>query len=88
MFHAGWMLACLDESEGVVKPKRLDDPDLSLENLIGEWPETAAVFLRHDMLCVGCLVNPFHSVKDACDEYDLNVETFYDELREAVKPLR
>lgn len=71
-----------------MKRKRLDDPDLTLDILIGEWPETAAVFMRHDMLCVGCLVNPFHSVIDACDEYDLKIDEFYEELREAVKSPR
>lgn len=66
-------------------PVRLDDPDLSLNDLMANWPETIAVFMRHKMLCVGCLVNPFHTVLDACREYDLNIEIFYAELRKAVR---
>jgi AGCS family alanine or glycine:cation symporter len=29
--------------------------------------------MRHKMLCVGCLVNPFHTVIDACAEYGLDI---------------
>ena len=50
------------------------------------WPETIPVFLRHKMLCVGCMVNPFHTVIDACLEYGLNVDDFFDELAEALNP--
>jgi len=60
--------------------KRFYDPDLPLDELLNDWPETKRVFFRHDMLCVGCLVTPFHTVTDACKEYGLNVDSFYSEL--------
>lgn len=60
----------------------ITDPDLCLEDLMTEWPQTISVFHRHRMLCVGCLVSPFHSVTDACREYHLNEEAFMCELRE------
>lgn len=63
-----------------MKQKRFDDPDLPLEELMRGWPETIPVFLRHKMICVGCMVNPFHTVMDACAEYGLNVDAFYEEL--------
>ncbi|MGA9410313.1 MAG: DUF1858 domain-containing protein [Roseobacter sp.] len=62
---------------------KLTDPDLALEDLMAEWPQTISVFLRHRMLCVGCMVSPFHTVTDACREYHLNEEAFYGELLEA-----
>ena len=64
---------------------KLDDPDLPLEDLMSLWPQTIPVFLRHNMLCVGCLIAPFHTVIDACAEYNLNVAAFYQELDAAVK---
>ena len=67
---------------------RLDDPDLPLEDLMARWPETIPVFIRHRMLCVGCLVSPFHTVIDACGEYSLDVDRFYRELTSAVTPSR
>lgn len=62
----------------------IDDPDMSLDALMTLWPETITVFLRHKMLCIGCLVNPFHTVIDACREYDLNEAAFREELHTAV----
>jgi len=64
--------------------KRLDDPDLPLSELMDRWPETIPVFLRHRMICVGCLINPFHTVVDACAEYGLDEDIFVAELRAAV----
>jgi hybrid cluster-associated redox disulfide protein len=64
--------------------RRIDDPDLPLEDLMSLWPETIAVFLRHNMLCVGCLVGPFHTVMDACAEYELDVDAFYAELKDSI----
>lgn len=61
----------------------LDDPDLPLADLMTHWPQTIPVFVRHKMLCVGCLVSPFHTVTDACAEYHLDEETFLAELMRA-----
>lgn len=60
------------------------DPDLSLNELMAEWPAVIPVFLRHHMLCVGCLVNPFHTVDDACAEYGLDRDAFEAELVAAI----
>lgn len=67
-----------------MRKPNLDDPDLELDTLMTQWPETIAVFLRHNMLCVGCMINPFHTVIDACLEYNLDEEEFRQELREAI----
>jgi hybrid cluster-associated redox disulfide protein len=62
---------------------RLDDPDLPLADLMREWPQTITVFMRYRMLCVGCLVSPFHTVTDACAEYQLDEDLFLAELMRA-----
>jgi hybrid cluster-associated redox disulfide protein len=64
---------------------RLDDPDLPLADLMRAWPQTIPVFVRHKMLCVGCLISPLHTVTDACAEYHLKEEDFLAELRQAAK---
>ncbi len=65
------------------KPK-LDDPDLPLADLISLWPETVPIFLKHGMLCVGCVIGPFHTIVDACAEYRLDQDSFLNELLVAV----
>ncbi|MFD0860523.1 DUF1858 domain-containing protein [Roseovarius aquimarinus] len=63
---------------------QLDDPDLPLADLMKYWPQTLPVFIRHGMLCVGCLIAPFHTVLDACVEYGLDEARFRAELFDAV----
>ncbi len=62
----------------------LDDPDLTLDVLMNNWPETISVFIQHHMLCVGCMICPFHTVIDACNEYHLDEDEFRAQLHRAV----
>jgi hybrid cluster-associated redox disulfide protein len=66
-----------------MRDARPDDPDLPLADLMSLWPKTIPVFVRHRMLCVGCLISPFHTVSDACAEYHLDEEAFVAELMQA-----
>ena len=61
------------------------DPYMPLADLLTKWPETIPVFMRHRMLCVGCYISPFHSVSDACAEYGLDEEKFFDELKAVIR---
>ncbi len=67
-----------------MRQQDLDDPDLTLDTLMTLWPETIAVFIRYNMVCIGCMVNPFHTVIDACLEYNLDERRFRADLHEAV----
>ncbi|MEO9898989.1 MAG: DUF1858 domain-containing protein [Paracoccaceae bacterium] len=67
-----------------MRQPKLDDPDLPLAEMMTHWPETIPVFIRHKMLCVGCLISPFHTIVDACAEYSLDEGDFLAELRDAV----
>jgi hybrid cluster-associated redox disulfide protein len=68
-----------------MRPPSLDDPDLPLAELMSQWPEMVQVFLRHHMLCVGCSVSPFHTLRDACHEYHLEEAAFRAELHESLR---
>ncbi|TFL17266.1 DUF1858 domain-containing protein [Jannaschia formosa] len=63
----------------------IDDPDLPLADLMSRWPAAIPVFLRHRMLCVGCLIAPFHTVTDACRAYGLDESAFLAELHRAAE---
>lgn len=62
----------------------MDDPDLPLATLFHRWPDAASVFFSHRMICVGCPIAPFHTVIDACVEYELDEALFRAKLRAAV----
>lgn len=67
-----------------MKRRPVDDPDQPLSMLMAHWPATIPVFLRHKMLCVGCAIGPFHTIVDACQEHDVDEDSFAAELRAAV----
>lgn len=66
-----------------MKHATIVDTDMPLADLMTRWPKTIPVFVRHRMLCVGCLISPFHTVVDACAEYGLDEDAFVAELLEA-----
>jgi hybrid cluster-associated redox disulfide protein len=53
---------------------------LIIEDVLTEWPQTAVVFQRHNMACVGCAVASFYSIADAADIYGLPLPQFLAEL--------
>lgn len=61
-------------------PQSTIGPELSLDEIMQRWPNTIAVFLRHKMLCVGCPIATFHTINNACREYDLDKDAFLKEL--------
>jgi len=65
---------------------RYDDPDLLLCDLMERWPETIPVFIRHKMLCVGCVITRYHTLADACQEYGLDKAEFLAEIGRAISP--
>jgi hybrid cluster-associated redox disulfide protein len=42
--------------------------DSVVDEIMTTFPRTIAVFLRHRMSCVGCLMGSFHTVADAAEE--------------------
>jgi hybrid cluster-associated redox disulfide protein len=58
--------------------------EMTVEDVLTEWPQTADVFNRHNMACVGCPVAPFYSVAEAVAVYALSLEEFAAELQQAI----
>ena len=61
----------------------INNPDMSLSDIMTRWPGTIPVFVRHKMLCVGCLISPFHTIPDVCAEYGLDEDSLLAELERA-----
>lgn len=58
--------------------------DMTVEDVLKRWPQTADVFNRRNMACVGCPVAPFYSVAEASAVYNLPLADFVEELEQAV----
>ena len=58
--------------------------DMTVEEVLTRWPESAAVFGRHNMACVGCPVAPFYTVSEAAVIYKLSAADFVGELEQVI----
>ncbi|HZG29396.1 hybrid cluster protein-associated redox disulfide domain-containing protein [Ensifer adhaerens] len=58
--------------------------DITLEQMMTEWPQTVAVLLRYRMLCVGCPISGFHTPVDAAREHEAELGRFEESLVEAI----
>lgn len=52
------------------------DEDMTMDEIMRQWPATIRVVLDYGMLCVGCPIAPFHTVEDAVREHDADGERF------------
>jgi hybrid cluster-associated redox disulfide protein len=59
-------------------------PQKSIEEVLTNWPETAVVFKRRTMACIGCPVSQFCTITDAAAVYNLPLEQFIAELENAI----
>jgi len=55
-------------------------PQKTIEEVLTNWPETAVVFKRRNMACIGCSVSQFCTITDAAADYNLPLEQFIAEL--------
>ena len=60
--------------------------EMTIDEVLTLWPETAGVFNAHNMACVGCVVAPFYTVADAATVYQLPTEEFVRELVKVLPP--
>lgn len=58
--------------------------DMIVEDVIARWPQTAVVFTRRNMACVGCPVSHLYSIAEAAAVYGLEVDDFVTELKRVV----
>jgi len=52
----------------------------TVAELLDQWPETAEVFHRNGMACVGCAVAPFYLIADVIEIYKLSRTEFLTEM--------
>jgi hybrid cluster-associated redox disulfide protein len=63
---------------------RVPIADMTVEEVLTRWPQTADVFNRRNMACVGCPVAPFYSIAEASAVYNLMLADFVEELEEVI----
>lgn len=56
------------------------DPDMTVDEIMRQWPATIRLFIQSRMLCVGCPIGIFHTMKDACEAYGIDEASFLRDL--------
>jgi hybrid cluster-associated redox disulfide protein len=60
--------------------------DLMVAEVLGRWPGTVPVFVRHRLACVGCIMAQFERLADVPRIYGLDEQGFLREVQQAVYP--
>jgi hybrid cluster-associated redox disulfide protein len=63
---------------------RIFDTEMSMDEVMREWPATIRVILAHGMLCVGCPIAAFHTVTDAAREHGIEEAELVRDLRAVI----
>lgn len=58
--------------------------NMSVKEILARWPQTARVFQRFNMACIGCVVAPYCTVAAAARDYDLPLEVFVAALEKVI----
>ena len=68
----------------MMRPTGINDPEMLLCDIMDRWPQTIPVFLKYKMLCVGCVITPYHTIRDACVQHDVLETRFRQDLLKAI----
>ncbi len=58
--------------------------DLTVEEVLERWPETAVIFRKYADACVGCNLAAFCTVEDAAREYDADLNCMMVDLQTSI----
>lgn len=60
-------------------------PQMTIARILEQWPETATVFLKYRLSCLGCSLNAFSTLEEGLRAHSLLAEPFLVDLRQAVE---
>jgi len=60
------------------------EPDTTIDEIMRRWPATIPIVIGHGMLCVGCPIGRFHTLREACRAHGLSEEKVIRDLVEKV----
>jgi hybrid cluster-associated redox disulfide protein len=65
-------------------PSQKITADMSIEDVVAEYPEAAKVFFRHGMQCTGCYICGFHNIADGAEQWGVELEPLLTDLNGVV----
>jgi hybrid cluster-associated redox disulfide protein len=62
------------------------DPEITVGELIFQYPSVVRVFIQRKMLCAGCPVEAFHTLEDAARFHGILLAPLIQDLENAAGP--
>jgi hybrid cluster-associated redox disulfide protein len=59
--------------------------DMPIQQIVMEHPETAEVFMKHGMHCIGCVAARFENLEQGCAAHGIDVDAMVKDLNKAVE---
>jgi len=58
--------------------------EMTIEDVVSQYPETMMVFMKHGLHCVGCHVSAFENIEDGAKAHGINVDALVDDLNKVI----
>ena len=58
--------------------------DLTVDEIMRQWPSTIGVFIDLELHCIGCPIGTFHTLPDAALEHGIALEELADQVSAAI----
>ena len=59
--------------------------DMPIGKVVEKYPQTAEVFMKHGMHCLGCAIAHFENIEQGCEAHGIDAKKLVDDLNKAVK---
>jgi hybrid cluster-associated redox disulfide protein len=59
--------------------------DMTIKEVIDKYPESAMVFMKYQVGCIGCLAASFEKVKDIATVHGIDIKALVKDLNTAVQ---
>lgn len=59
--------------------------DMTIKEVIDNYPETAMVFMKYNIGCIGCLAASFEKVKDIATVHGIDIKALVKDLNLAIQ---
>ena len=59
--------------------------EMSIADIVQEYPQTVAVFKQHGLGCLGCAIARFETLADGAAAHGVNLENLLQDLNKALE---
>jgi hybrid cluster-associated redox disulfide protein len=71
--------------KGEIMNKDKISEEMTIKEVIDTYPETAMVFMKYNIGCIGCLAASFEKVKEIATVHGIDIKALVKDLNQAVQ---